>query len=117
MPANWHWAEGPEGRELRSGNVPSRDGSDYDESQAPPTLSGIYNALQQFGIRGRFIIIAIGKLGSPDAVISGIASKPMTSNDILNAANRPGRYMEKMQSLFDTNLPFKHIACIIIRPL
>jgi hypothetical protein len=95
------------------GPVPGSDGSGYDPNYPTVTPAYVAMRLNEEGIYGEITVVAVGKLGSPNRDISGIAVNT-DSDSITEIANRGGDVQAQWSALFKSITPFIHIQSISI---
>lgn len=102
--------------EITFGEIPARDGHDYNPYSAQPRLSDVLNELLNIDLTDNdFVIVAVGALGSPGAKrgISGI-STVTTFDSIANADRAGGTLQQRWTRVFNAAIPFQHVSGIVI---
>lgn len=102
--------------EITFGEIPSRDGKNYNPYSAQPRLSDVLNELLNLDlVDDEFVIVAVGALGSPGAKrgISGI-SNVVTYDTIANADRAGGTIQQRWTRVFNAVIPFQHVSGIVI---
>lgn len=95
-----------------------RDGSDYDPSYNPPSLSKVVAVLKRnFSSNTLFEVVITGKVYKSKTKIAGVPNT-VYLDDLSIWAGRPGRSLEyKWMKLFNLTEEPTHITYMAFRPL